>query len=57
MMDAVSIVRSPGRGERSMKYLCALIATQALLAGSAFADTINVPDDYATIQEAVVFAR
>jgi len=35
-----------------MRYLCAVIAT-TLLAGSAFADTINVPGDYPTIQEAI----
>ena len=35
-----------------MKHICAVIAT-TLLAGSAFAATINVPGDYSTIQEAV----
>ena len=35
-----------------MRHLCAIIAT-TLLAGSAFADTINVPADYPTIQQAV----
>jgi len=35
-----------------MSHLCAVIAT-TLLAGSAFADTINVPADYPTIQAAV----
>lgn len=35
-----------------MRHLCALITT-TLLAGSAFADTINVPGDYPTIQGAI----
>ena len=35
-----------------MRHLCAVIAT-TLLAGSAFADTIYVPEDYATIQGAI----
>ena len=35
-----------------MRHLCAVIAT-TLLAGSAFADTINVPGDYALIQDAI----
>ena len=35
-----------------MRYLCAIIAT-TLLAGSAFADTIYVPGDHATIQGAI----
>lgn len=39
-----------------MRYLCAIIAT-TLLAGSAFADTINVPGDYGTIYQAVSAAQ
>ena len=35
-----------------MRLLCAIIAT-TLLAGSAFAATINVPEDYALIQDAI----
>jgi len=35
-----------------MRHLCAVIAT-TLLAGSAFADTINVPGDYVLIQDAI----
>ena len=35
-----------------MRYLCAIVAT-TLLAGSAFAATINVPGDYTLIQDAI----
>ncbi len=42
-----------GGEKRPMRYLRAAMATAAILTGSAFADTILVPDDYPTIQEAV----
>ncbi len=36
-----------------MRYICTSIVATLALAGTSYADTINVPDDYATIQEAV----
>ncbi len=41
------------RREEPMRYICTSIVATLVLAGTSFAATINVPGDYATIQEAI----
>ena len=36
-----------------MRYICTAVVATLVLAGTSFAATINVPADYATIQEAI----